>query len=76
MQVRRGSFVYDPFVGTGSLLVAAAHMGATTLGADIDVRVVRDGKRGKDGQARAFRDREGRNNQARCLLKRVVKQEL
>ena len=36
--------VYDPFVGTGSLLVAAAHLGAVTLGADIDVRVVRDGK--------------------------------
>ena len=52
-QVRRGCFVYDPFVGTGSLLVAAAALGATTLGADLDVRVVRDGKRGGDGQARS-----------------------
>ncbi len=51
--MRRGSLVYDPFVGTGSLLVAASHMGAVTLGADIDVRVVRDGKRGGDGQARS-----------------------
>ena len=36
--------VYDPFVGTGSILVAAAHLGAITLGADIDIRVIRDGK--------------------------------
>ncbi len=50
--MRRGCFVYDPFVGTGSLLVAAAALGAMTLGADLDVRVVRDGKRGGDGQAR------------------------
>ena len=25
-QVRRGMLVYDPFVGTGSILIAAAHM--------------------------------------------------
>ena len=41
---RRGSLVYDPFVGTGSLLVPAAHFGAVTLGADIDIRVVQHGK--------------------------------
>ncbi|CAI5968989.1 unnamed protein product [Closterium sp. NIES-64] len=41
---RRGTLMYDPFVGTGSILVAAAHFGAVTLGADIDIRVVRDGK--------------------------------
>ncbi|XP_021713615.1 tRNA (guanine(10)-N2)-methyltransferase homolog [Chenopodium quinoa] len=39
-----GKFVYDPFVGTGSILVAAAHFGAMTMGADIDIRVVRDGR--------------------------------
>lgn len=39
-----GKLVYDPFVGTGSILVAAAHFGAMTMGADIDIRVVRDGK--------------------------------
>eukprot|EP00249_Psilotum_nudum_P015771 c25510_g1_i1 orf=188-1663(+) len=42
--IKPGMFVYDPFVGTGSILVAAAHYGATTLGADIDIRVVRDGR--------------------------------
>ncbi|BBN04731.1 tRNA (guanine10-N2)-methyltransferase [Marchantia polymorpha subsp. ruderalis] len=39
-----GKLVYDPFVGTGSILVAAAHCGAMTMGADIDIRVIRDGK--------------------------------
>ncbi|KAL3152268.1 hypothetical protein ABBQ32_001345 [Trebouxia sp. C0010 RCD-2024] len=49
-QVKRGDLVYDPFVGTGSILVAAAHFGAHTMGADIDIRVVRDGKLNKSGQ--------------------------
>ncbi|KAG8077161.1 hypothetical protein GUJ93_ZPchr0006g46152 [Zizania palustris] len=40
---RPGKLVYDPFVGTGSILVAAAHYGAMTMGADIDIRVVLDG---------------------------------
>nr|GMC81325.1 tRNA (guanine(10)-N2)-methyltransferase homolog [Ipomoea batatas] len=43
-QVKHGKLVYDPFVGTGSILVAAAHYGAMTMGADIDIRVVRDGR--------------------------------
>lgn len=34
----------DPFVGTGSMLVAAAAVGAITLGSDIDMRVIRLGK--------------------------------
>ncbi len=49
-QVRRGDLVFDPFSGTGSLLVAAASFGARTLGADIDVRVLRDGKADKAGK--------------------------
>ena len=44
LQVKKGDFVYDPFVGTGSILVAASHYGAHTFGADIDIRIVRDGK--------------------------------
>lgn len=43
-QAMPGKLVYDPFVGTGSILVAAAHFGAMTMGADIDIRVVRDGR--------------------------------
>ena len=40
--VRPGSIVMDPFVGTGSLLIACAAMGASlTIGTDIDVRVLK-----------------------------------
>lgn len=49
--VRRSSLVLDPFVGTGSLLVAAAQRGALTLGTDIDIRVIRIGKRDAAGRA-------------------------
>ncbi|RNF00546.1 putative methyltransferase [Trypanosoma rangeli] len=42
-KVRRGAYVLDPFCGTGSILVAAAHYGAVTLGADADGRVMRSG---------------------------------
>lgn len=42
--------MFDPFAGTGSILVAAAHFGAVTLGADIDIRVLRDGKKDTSGR--------------------------
>jgi tRNA G10 N-methylase Trm11 len=48
-QVRPHSLVYDPFAGTASVLVAAAAHGAVVLGADIDIRVIRDGKLDKTG---------------------------
>jgi len=32
--------VYDPFVGTGSLLVACAHFGATVVGSDLDWKIL------------------------------------
>lgn len=35
-QVKLGDMVLDPFVGSGSLLVAAAHFGAFVWGSDID----------------------------------------
>ncbi|KAJ3055590.1 hypothetical protein HK097_010014 [Rhizophlyctis rosea] len=44
--VRPGSFVLDPFVGTGSFLITCAHFGAFTMGSDIDGRQIR----GKDGK--------------------------
>lgn len=47
-----GKVFFDPFVGTGSFLVAASHFGALTLGADIDPRSFRgkeeERKMGKD----------------------------
>lgn len=48
-QVRKHSLVYDPFAGTGSILVAAAAWGGRVFGTDIDIRVIRDGKRDKSG---------------------------
>lgn len=38
------------FSGTGSILVSAAAWGAHVLGTDIDIRVIRDGKRDKQGK--------------------------
>lgn len=35
-QVKSGDIILDPFVGSGSLLVAASHFGGYTLGTDID----------------------------------------
>lgn len=35
-QIKDGDLVFDPFVGTGSLLVAAAQFGGYVFGADID----------------------------------------
>lgn len=40
-QVKKFDLVYDPFVGTGSFLVAAANFGAITIGSDIDIRSLR-----------------------------------
>lgn len=42
-RVQTGCLVYDPFCGTGSLLVAASHFGAHTLGSDSDGRAMRSG---------------------------------
>lgn len=39
--VKNGEFVFDPFVGTGSLLVAAAKCGGYVVGADIDGQLLR-----------------------------------
>lgn len=39
--VTPGSFVYDPFVGTGSFLYTCSYFGAYTMGSDIDGRQMR-----------------------------------
>lgn len=39
-QIGAYDFVYDPFVGSASTLISAAHFGALTLGSDIDKRVI------------------------------------
>jgi tRNA (guanine10-N2)-methyltransferase len=40
-QVHTGTIVYDPFVGTGSILLACALRGAYCVGSDIDIRVLK-----------------------------------
>ncbi|KAL2105349.1 hypothetical protein VUR80DRAFT_8522 [Thermomyces stellatus] len=41
-----GKLFYDPFVGTGSFPVAAAHFGALAFGSDIDGRSIRGAGKG------------------------------
>lgn len=38
--IQPGDLVFDPFVGTGSLLVSAAHFGAYCFGSDIDYKML------------------------------------
>ncbi|KAL6946483.1 hypothetical protein ACO0RG_000636 [Hanseniaspora osmophila] len=40
-QINHGKLLYDPFVGTGSFLCAAAEFGALCFGSDIDGRMIR-----------------------------------
>jgi len=40
-RVRKSSLAFDPFVGTGSILLACALRGAACVGTDIDIRVLR-----------------------------------
>ena len=40
-QVREGDFVYDPFVGTGSIAMALQHFKAFVFGSDLDIRVIK-----------------------------------
>lgn len=42
---RPGSLIFDPYCGTGSLLIAAARLGSYVIGGDIDMRVLKLGKR-------------------------------
>jgi tRNA (guanine10-N2)-methyltransferase len=39
--VQKNNFVLDPFVGTGSILIAATHFGSLCFGTDIDSRVLK-----------------------------------
>eukprot|EP01035_Chromulina_nebulosa_P017780 gene17780-23384_t len=38
--IKQGSLVFDPFVGTGSILISLSHFGAICTGFDIDSRVL------------------------------------
>ncbi|GAD99370.1 RNA methylase family protein [Paecilomyces variotii No. 5] len=49
-----GKVFFDPFVGTGSFCVAAAHYGALTLGSDIDPRSFRGKEEMSNGKPMAL----------------------
>ncbi|KAI8606893.1 S-adenosyl-L-methionine-dependent methyltransferase [Chytriomyces sp. MP71] len=51
---RQGSFVLDPFVGTGSFLVTSSHFGAFTMGSDIDGRQIRGKGNNKNIESNAI----------------------
>ncbi|KAJ5929454.1 tRNA (guanine(10)-N2)-methyltransferase [Penicillium verhagenii] len=51
-----GKVFYDPFVGTGSFLVAAAHFGALTMGSDIDPRSFRGKDEERNGEISILRN--------------------
>lgn len=39
--MQKGSICFDPFVGTGSILLTCAVKGAYCVGTDIDIRVLK-----------------------------------
>eukprot|EP00798_Chlamydomonas_sp_ICE-L_P004995 gene4995-34779_t len=43
--------VYEPYAGTGSIMVALAHHGAQVMGSDIDIRVICAGKTDSKGNS-------------------------
>ena len=43
-RLKPGSFVYDPFCGTCSILVAASALGCYCCGSDLDLNLLRGGK--------------------------------
>lgn len=61
--VKSGDIVYDPFVGSGSLLVAAAKCGGYVTGADIDFLMLH-------GRTKPTRIKQKVNEKLRFIVKR------
>lgn len=59
-KVSPDSIAYDPFVGSGSLLVAAAYMGAFVIGSDIDWLVIH-------GKSKPSRKGEKKRKDGECI---------
>lgn len=58
-----GKIIMDPFVGSGSLLVAAAHYGAHVMGADLNYNLINSkGLSSRQGQKYRNKDESIRNN--------------
>ena len=62
-QVNPSSLVFDPFVGTGSILIACAKFGAQVMGSDIDFLMVHARtKPSRVGQKKRFKSESFRGN--------------
>ncbi|XP_071804745.1 tRNA (guanine(10)-N(2))-methyltransferase homolog [Asterias amurensis] len=58
-KVKPGIVTFDPFVGTGSLLIAAAHFGSYVMGGDINANIIHGrGKTSRKGVPRYRGDDE------------------
>ena len=64
--VRKGDVVFDPFVGTGSILVACAHFGAYVMGSDIDRKILH-------GWSKSTRSGQEKRNPDECLKRNLEK---
>ena len=56
--IRDGSLVFDPFVGTGGLLIPPASHGAYTFGCDLDMRVLNGYAVGRINKKSPFYEKE------------------
>ena len=70
--VKPSSFVLDPFVGTGSLLLTASHFGAFLLGCDIDGRQIRGGLQGEVPRKGELKDILRQYNCEKVMVDSVV----
>jgi tRNA (guanine10-N2)-methyltransferase len=65
-RVSSGSLVYDPFAGTGSILVACAHYGGYVIGSDIDWTIVHG--RGRSSRSTSQNQWRARDENVRSNL--------
>ncbi|KAJ1490434.1 hypothetical protein T484DRAFT_1777129 [Baffinella frigidus] len=65
---KRGQLVLDPFCGSASLLISAAHWGAQTMGGDIDIRVIR----GKPSSMKALLEEKDKEMPSHCRFARSL----
>ena len=56
--IKEGNLVFDPFVGTGGLMVPPASHGAYTFGCDLDMRVLNGYAVGRINKKSPFYEKE------------------
>uniref|UniRef100_A0A3P8VNX0 tRNA (guanine(10)-N(2))-methyltransferase TRMT11 n=1 Tax=Cynoglossus semilaevis TaxID=244447 RepID=A0A3P8VNX0_CYNSE len=71
-KVKENDLVYDPFVGTGSLLVACSHFGAYVCGIDIDYNIIH----GKGRSSRKNQKWRGPDENIRANLRQYDKEKM